>query len=66
MDGTVAIFSLMFGGTALYRCNVGFIENGPISRECQSSGWSGNETFCDRKSCTSHIPGLDLTICGLS
>ena len=49
-DGRVVLSGTIFGSTATYNCNTGFILVGEQTRTCQASGeWSGKSPFCRRK-----------------
>lgn len=46
-NGTVTVPSTIFQSVADYRCDIGFVLNGTLSRTCQSDGiWSANEPSC--------------------
>ena len=49
VNGDVSLSSTVFGGVATYSCSAGYILVGERTRECQATGWSGEEPVCERK-----------------
>ena len=48
--GQVVLTGTIFGSTATYSCNTGFILVGEQTRTCQANGkWSGRAATCHRK-----------------
>jgi len=49
-DGQVVLSGTIFGSTATYTCNTGFVLLGDETRICQANGeWSGLIPLCIRK-----------------
>ena len=49
-DGQVVLSGTIFGSTATYSCNSGFVLLGDKTRRCQANGeWSGLVPLCIRK-----------------
>ena len=51
VNGDVSLSSTVFGGVATYSCSAGYILVGERTRECQATGWSGEEPVCEREFC---------------
>ena len=48
-NGHVTLTGTSLNSQATYTCNSGYELNGPMTRACQTNGWSGNDTTCEGK-----------------